>query len=128
MNFVTGSVRAWLRIEGIAVLTISVLFYRDLGASWIVFAVLFLVPDLSMLGYLGGSRSGAAIYNIAHTYIFPLALLGIGVFAGHRTAAACALIWIAHIGFDRLLGYGLKYPTAFGETHLGMIGKARSRQ
>jgi hypothetical protein len=124
MNFVTGTVRAWLRVEGIAVLTISVLFYRELGASRIVFAVLFLVPDLSMLGYLGGSRSGAAIYNVAHTYVFPLALLAIGVFAGHRTAAAYALIWIAHIGFDRLLGYGLKYPTAFGETHLGRIGRA----
>jgi hypothetical protein len=83
-----------------------------------MFALLFLVPDLSMIGYAGGARAGSITYNAIHTYVGPL-LLGAYSLAGeHRTALSIALIWIAHIGFDRMLGYGLKYPTRFKDTHL----------
>jgi hypothetical protein len=83
-----------------------------------MFAVLFLVPDISMLGYLGGRKLGAAVYNVSHTYILPAALGAYGLFQLQPFALAVALIWIGHIGFDRLLGFGLKYETAFGHTHL----------
>ncbi|MGC2212168.1 MAG: DUF4260 domain-containing protein, partial [Silvibacterium sp.] len=110
MNAVTGSVRVWLRMEGLAVLVAAVFFYRQMGARWLLFAVLFLAPDLSMLGYLAGSRIGAVAYNVAHSYVLPVSLLIAGVLSRRYMLAPYALIWIAHIGFDRVLGYGLKYP------------------
>lgn len=120
---VTGAPRYLLRAEGLVVLTlVSVLFWRG-GYSWILFAVLFLVPDLSMLGYLINSRIGAACYNALHSYIGGVVLALIGLAANNQACIAVSLIWAAHIGFDRVLGYGLKYPTAFGDTHLGTIGR-----
>jgi len=116
---VTGSVRGLLRLEGFAVLAVALAAYAHAGFSWSTFALLFLVPDLSMLAYLGGRRAGALGYNIAHTYAFALVPALAGYAGGVPAAAAGGLIWIAHIGFDRMLGYGLKYPTGFGDTHLG---------
>ena len=127
MNFVSGSVRRWLRFEGAAVAAASLVFYRHEHASWVLFAILFLAPDLAMLGYLAGSRVGAASYNLAHNYVLPLLLMA-AVLAARPTAVAYALIWLAHIGVDRMLGYGLKYPSAFGETHLGRLGKLKAAE
>jgi hypothetical protein len=76
-----------------------------------------------MLAYLAGPRVGAVAYNAADVYVPPLTLLVVGFVAGLPAAMAGALIWIAHIGFDRALGYGLKYATGFGDTHLGRIGR-----
>jgi hypothetical protein len=105
-----------------AVLLILPLFaYQHLHYSWLLFAILFLTPDLFMLGYLLNVRLGAAIYNLAHTLTLPLALLIIGYIQHWHLAPAIALIWTAHIAFDRLLGYGLKYPTCFKDTHLQHI-------
>lgn len=119
-----GSVRLWLRAEGAAVLVLAVLLYRGGDASWVVFAALFLVPDLSFAAYLAGPRAGAVVYNLMHSYALPL-LLAVAIL-GTGNSPAIPLIWAAHIGFDRALGYGLKYPTAFGNTHLGRIGSSRS--
>jgi hypothetical protein len=83
--------------------------------------VLFLVPDLSMLGYLGGTRLGAATYDTAHTSVLPIALGVLGVVAGRDTAVQLALVWLAHIGMDRALGYGLKYPGGFKDSHLQRV-------
>lgn len=110
-----------LRSEGLIVLALSVFFYWQSGASWVLFALLLLAPDLSMLGYLAGNRVGALLYNSAHTYALPAALLAAGLWLGAATPVALALIWLAHIGMDRALGYGLKYPTAFKDTHLGRV-------
>jgi hypothetical protein len=79
-----------------------------------------------MLGYPINPRIGAYCYNAVHTYVGPLLLALIGLFASVPICVATALIWVAHIGFDRLLGYGLKYPTAFTDTHLGKIGRSKS--
>ncbi|MEX2466238.1 MAG: DUF4260 domain-containing protein [Gemmatimonadota bacterium] len=116
-----------LRIEGAVVLTASVLVWAHAAdGSWLLFALLFLVPDLSMLGYLKGPRVGAIAYNMGHTYTAP-ALLAALAFVGAPAALwHFAIIWVAHIGFDRLLGYGLKLPTGFQHTHLGAIGRASS--
>jgi hypothetical protein len=126
MTPVTGSVRTWLRLEGLAVLATSLFFYQRQSASWLLFAVLFLAPDLSMLGYLAGPRIGAAAYNIVHSYLLPLIFLLAAILTAHPALVPYALIWTAHIGFDRMLSYGLKYPSAFGDTHLGSIGKQHS--
>lgn len=122
---VTGSMRVWLRLESLVALVLAVSLYRQQHASWLLLAILFLAPDLSMLGYLAGARIGAAAYNTVHSYILPLALTLFAILGGYRAALPYALIWIAHIGLDRALGYGLKYPSAFGHTHLGWIGKQR---
>ncbi|MDM0077547.1 DUF4260 domain-containing protein [Variovorax sp. J2P1-59] len=118
----SGGVRATLRIEGAVVLVAAVVAYAQLGAGWGAFTMLFLVPDLSFLGYLAGPRVGAAAYNAAHSYIGPVAMLVIGSLGDSPVAMAAGWIWCAHIGFDRALGYGLKYATGFADTHLGRIG------
>ncbi|HEY2531425.1 MAG TPA: DUF4260 domain-containing protein [Xanthobacteraceae bacterium] len=117
-GFVIGGVRAILQLEGLAACAVALTFYAHGGFSWPTFALLFLAPDVSMLGYLAGPRAGAVCYNLAHTYALALAFTLIGFAGGVPTASAGGLIWIAHIGFDRLLGYGLKYPTGFSDTHL----------
>ncbi|WP_083745175.1 DUF4260 domain-containing protein [Variovorax sp. KK3] len=119
-----GGVRLLLRLEGLAVLAAAVAAYQYLGASWGAFAMLFLLPDLSFLGYLAGARIGAVAYNAAHSYIGPVALLALGLVGETPTLIAVALVWSAHIGLDRALGYGLKYGSEFGATHLGRIGRA----
>ena len=118
IGVVAGSAKAILRLEGAVVLAAASIAYAGIGRGWVLFALLFFVPDISMLGYLGGRRLGAAVYNVGHTYIAPAALAAYGLFQSQPLALAVALIWIAHIGFDRLLGFGLKYETAFGHTHL----------
>ncbi len=119
---VLGAPAALLRSEGALVLVAAVVAYHHLGGSWWLFAAFFLAPDLSMLGYLAGPRVGAACYNLVHTYLAPGALALIG--AIDPSVLPAAVIWFAHLGFDRFLGYGLKYPTTFGDTHLGMNGRS----
>lgn len=120
----------WLRFEALFVFALTLALYAWTGASWGLFALLFLVPDLSMLGYLANPRIGAFAYNLAHAYAGPVLLAGLGICldtwqgsAGlFDTVAPYALIWAAHIAFDRVLGYGLKSPLGFKITHLGRIG------
>jgi hypothetical protein len=123
-GFVVATPRLILRLEGLAALAVALAEYQHLGGSWAAFAALFLAPDLAMLGYLAGPRVGAMAYNAAHGYVGAAALGGVGVASGSPPMIQIALIWAAHIGFDRLLGYGLKYASAFGDTHLGRVGKA----
>jgi hypothetical protein len=114
-----------LRIEGAALLLASLFAYRHLPYSWLLFAILFLTPDLFMLGYLLNLRLGAAIYNLAHTLTLPLALLFISYIQHWQLALAISLIWTAHIALDRLLGYGLKYPACFKDTHLQHLSETQ---
>lgn len=122
-GFVLDAPKAILRLEGAAVLAAALAAYSRLDGDWVLFAALFLVPDLSMLGYFAGRRVGAVTYNLAHSYTLPIGLAAAGVALSRHGILAVSLIWVAHIGFDRMLGYGLKYPTAFGHTHLGLVGK-----
>ncbi len=115
------SPRVLLRTEGLAVLIGACLFYHGLHGSWLLFAALFLAPDLFMLGYLFGNKAGARTYNLVHTYAAPLALGCVAYFTPTPFLFDLGLIWAAHIGFDRLLGYGLKYDTGFKDTHLGKL-------
>jgi Domain of unknown function (DUF4260) len=121
---VSGVPLTLLRLEGAAALATASVVYAGLSGRWLVFASLFLLPDLSMLGYLVGRRVGAACYNAGHSYAGPAVLAGFGTVLGLHALVCVACIWVAHIGFDRLLGYGLKYGTSFGDTHLGRRGRA----
>ena len=110
--------RLLLHVEGLALLVGALVLYFDTGFGWLLLVVLLLAPDLSMLGYLAGPRVGAAAYDAAHTTVVPIALGVAGALADADTPVHLALVWLAHIGADRLLGYGLKYPTRFDDTHL----------
>ena len=116
----------WLRVEGLALGVLCVWLYSFQGQPWWLFAVLFLAPDLSMLGYLAGPRMGAIAYNVVHSWalVAILALAGSYLWSGNSWLLPLAFILGAHIGFDRALGYGLKLPTSFHDTDLGRIGKA----
>jgi hypothetical protein len=117
----TGLPRRLLHLEGLAALVASLVVYFEFDYGWLLLVVLILAPDLSMVGYLAGSAVGALTYDLAHTYVLPLTLAVVGVLGDWDTAVQLALIWTAHIGADRLLGYGLKYPTAFKDTHLQRV-------
>jgi hypothetical protein len=110
-----------LRAEEAVLLALTIFAYQHLHYSWLLFVLLFLAPDLSMLGYLINTRIGAATYNFAHTLTLALALLLTSYVEQWRQITPLALIWVAHIAADRLLGYGLKYPTYFKDTHLQHI-------
>ena len=110
-----------LRLEGLAAFIASIVLYGRTDSSWIWFFVLLLAPDLSALGFLGGPRLGSTTYNIAHTYALPVILGITGLLADSDLTIALALIWSAHIGMDRILGYGLKYPSGFKDTHLSRV-------
>jgi len=115
-------VTALVRLENAAIAFVALAAYWHLDAGWWLFLLLVLVPDLAMLGYLFGSRSGAICYNALHSFIGVGLLLISGYLLGWDPAAPLALIWIFHIGFDRALGYGLKHRSGFKDTHLGRIG------
>jgi hypothetical protein len=99
------------------------LLYYIWDGDWWVYAALFFVPDLSFAAYLSGQRFGALIYNTVHSYLGPVAMMTGGFATAEPLILSIAMIWLAHIGFDRALGYGLKYASGFGFTHMGRIGK-----
>jgi hypothetical protein len=118
-----------LRLEGGFVLLTAIAGYaRVLHGSWWVFAVFFLAPDLSLLGYAARRHlaMAAALYNAAHSYVLPVILAGWSWWMRAPAGEVAAAIWIAHIAFDRLLGFGLKYPEAFKPTHLQTVERLRS--
>lgn len=118
-----GGVRGVLRTEGLLLLAVALTLYEHNGGDWRMFALLFLVPDISFAGYLAGPRVGALSYNAMHATIMPLLLGVVGLVLNLPIAANVSLISLAHIGFDRALGYGLKHAKGFGFTHLGRIGR-----
>ena len=113
--------RALLHVEGAAVFGAATLLYFHGDHAWWLYLLLALAPDLSMLGFLAGTRIAAVSYDAAHTYAVPAALATLGVVADAHGVVGVALIWAAHIGADRALGYGLKYPSAFRDTHLQRV-------
>jgi len=110
-----------LHMEGSIVFALCIYFYFSLGFSWITFLVFLFTPDISALAYLKNNKVGSTVYNLFHTYCLPMALLLYGVVANNDIVLMMSLIWIAHIGMDRMFGYGLKYPTKFQDTHLNRV-------
>jgi hypothetical protein len=120
---VTGTPRRWLRIEGLAALLAGAAIYLAVGGPWLLLVPFLLAVDVSMVGYLAGPRAGALVYNLAHNQATGLLVLGAGAVSGVTPLVLAGAVLVAHAGMDRLAGYGLKYPTAFGDTHLGRIGR-----
>jgi Domain of unknown function (DUF4260) len=119
---VTGGLRTLLRLEGLTLFAGMTVLYAVWDGSWWVYAILFLVPDLSFAAYLAGPQVGAIVYNAAHSYLAPVTLMITGFAITSPLILSIAMIWLAHIGIDRALGYGLKYSSGFPFTHLGRIG------
>ena len=106
------------------ILSLAVFLYVRGEGGWLLFALLLLAPDVGMLGYAAGPRVGAFTYNAVHATVGPAALAVVGILADSSVALSVALVWFAHIGMDRALGYGLKHTSDFRDTHLGRIGRA----
>jgi hypothetical protein len=124
-------VKTWpkilLRVEGACIFGSTIWAYSRFGGSWWTFASLLLVPDVGMAGYLANTSAGAALYNSVHTESPPILLLCAALARDNKHVAGLALCWLAHIGMDRMLGYGLKYEGGFSHTHLGFIGNKRAK-
>jgi len=120
---VTGGLRPMLRLEGLAIMAAATAAYFITGGNPWLFALLFFTPDISFAAYALNAKAGAAVYNAVHSYILPVLLGGAGWLLGIDLLWQFALVLTAHAGFDRSLGYGLKYASAFNHTHLGVIGR-----
>jgi hypothetical protein len=117
------------RIESISIALLALLIYARLGFAWYWLPILFLVFDLSALGYLVNTRVGAYAYNAVHSYFLPVGIL-LGGYASGNTPSwlmMICLVWIFHIAADRVMGYGLKHDDDFTHTHLGVIGTIKRR-
>jgi hypothetical protein len=114
----------WIRTDAAALFVVILWACRATHGSWMWFFALFLVPDLSMLGYLFGPRVGAMTYNTGHLYAWPVGMLAAGLASHTPWATTAALSWTAHIAFDNVVGYGLKTPTGFEHTIYGPIGRS----
>ena len=121
---VTGGVKAVLQLEGAALFVAALCAYWFTGGNWWLFLVLFFVPDVSFAAYLVTPKIGALAYNILHSTIGAFVLAAIGWWLGNVLVQHIAIIWFGHVGFDRAVGYGLKYASDFKDTHLGRIGRA----
>jgi hypothetical protein len=110
-----------LRLEGAAFFGGAIALYASQGGSGVMFVLLLLAPDLSAVGYLVNPRIGSYAYNSVHTYALPAVLAALALAGQWPLGVQLALIWFAHISMDRMIGYGLKYPTSFKETHLQKV-------
>ncbi len=108
-----------LRMEGAGALAAAILVYSQTNNGWLMFALLFLVPDIFMAGYLLNPRVGSIVYNFAHSTLLPLLMVSAGFMASIPLLSGVGLIWFAHVGFDRAMGFGLKYADRFSHSHLG---------
>jgi hypothetical protein len=112
----------FLRLESVAIAVAALVAYNWQGGGLLFFVLLLFAPDLSAAGYLLGDQVGAFTYNLAHVYLWPLALVGLGLYLGEALAIRGGLVWLFHVGLDRSIGYGLK-EGSFRDTHLGRIGR-----
>ncbi len=110
-----------LHLEGLAVFVLCIYVYRYYELSWLLFFILLFAPDISMLGYFINKKIGAVVYNIFHTYTISIPVTVFGFLSSQPFIFEVGLIWTAHIGMDRLFGFGLKYPTDFKDTHLNRV-------
>jgi hypothetical protein len=117
-----GAVRTWLRLEGLAAFGAGLALFATFGGNWVFIVPLLLAPDLSAAGYLAGPRVGAFTYNLFHNWVPGTVLLGLGAWLGSAPVELVGAVLIAHVGMDRAVGYGLKLPISFHDTHLGRMG------
>jgi hypothetical protein len=121
-----GAVRGWLRLEGVAAFVAGLVAFGTLDGNWLFVVPLLLLPDISAAGYLIGQRTGTVTYNAVHNWAFGLAVLGIGIWLAVPAVQIGGVVLIAHVGMDRAVGYGLKLPGSFHDTHLGRMGRSKT--
>jgi hypothetical protein len=122
----TGAVRSWLRLEGLAAFGAGLALFGATGGNWLFIIPLLLLPDISAAGYLVGPRVGTFTYNLFHNWLPGIAVLGLGAWLASPAILLAAAILIAHVGMDRAVGYGLKLPGSFHDTHLGRMGRPKA--
>jgi len=110
-----------LKLEGLAVFLASLYFFNEISGNWILFVLLIIVPDISMIGYIKDKKLGSITYNLVHNYILALVIIFYGILANNDLVTSFGLILSAHIGADRLVNYGLKYPSDFKDTHINKV-------
>ena len=121
--YVVGRPRRFLQVEGVVLFGATLFLFNSTHQHWWWVPVLLFLPDLFMAGYARSTKLGALIYNIGHTYLLPTILALYGLHSHRPFIVGIGLIWLAHIGMDRVLGYGLKYDDNFKHTHLGSLEK-----
>lgn len=121
-----GAVRTWLRLEGLAAFAAGLALFGVSGGNWLLVIPLLLVPDISAAGYLVGRRVGTFTYNLIHNWVPGLAVLALGAWLGSAVVVIAGSILVAHVGMDRAVGYGLKLPSSFQDTHLGRMGRKKA--
>jgi len=121
-----GAVRAWLRLEGLAAFAAGLAVFGASGGNWLLVVPLLLLPDVSAVGYLAGPRVGAFTYNAIHNWVPGLAVLALGAWLASPAVVLAGSILVAHVGMDRAVGYGLKLPSSFRDTHLGRMGRDKA--
>ena len=119
------AVRSRLRLERLAAYGAGLALFGASGGSWLLFVPLILLPDVSAVGYLAGPRVGSFTYNLLHNWVPGILALGLGAWLASPAVLLVAAILIAHVGMDRAVGYGLKLPSSFQDTHLGRMGRAK---
>jgi hypothetical protein len=117
-GLVPDTVRPLLRLEGLAILVAGLIAYDRLGGDWLWLVPALLLPDLSAIGYLAGPSVGSLVYNLVHNWALGLAVLGAGLLWAIPWVALAGVVLTAHVGMDRLAGYGLKHPSGFRDTHM----------
>jgi hypothetical protein len=122
---VIGTPKIVLRLEGVVLFAASIAVFAFQGQPWWLYPVLLLVPDIFMLGYLRNTKVGSIFYNVGHSYPVAALVTALGFVLTSPLTIAIGVIWFGHIGWDRMLGYGLKYGTSFKHTHLGDLEKAK---
>jgi hypothetical protein len=121
-----GAVRSWLRLEGLAAFGAGLVLFGLSGGDWLFLIPALLLPDLSAIGFLGSPRVGTFTYNLVHNWAPGFIALALGMWLDSAPIQIVAAILIAHVGIDRAVGYGLKLPGSFHDTHLGRMGRARA--
>ena len=121
---VVGGPKVLLRLEGAVLFASSIAVFAVQGQQWWLYPALLLIPDIFMLGYLRNTRFGSITYNLGHSFPAAASVTVLGFVFGSTLTIALGAIWFGHIGWDRMLGYGLKYGSGFKHTHLGDLEKS----
>lgn len=117
-----NSMKTIIKVEEIAMLGLGIYLFSLLDYEWWWFLVLLLTPDIGMLGYLFGNKTGAFFYNLFHHKGVAIVIYLIGIYLSVPLCQLAGVILFSHSAFDRIMGYGLKYDKGFKYTHLGEIG------
>lgn len=112
-----------IKLEETALFILGIFLFNRLNYDWWWFLVLILAPDLSMIGYVFGNKTGAFLYNLFHHKGIALLIYALGYYLNIESIQLAGIILFSHSAVDRVFDYGLKYEKGFKYTHLGEIGK-----